>query len=337
MQTTNDDRSQNHRELIREVVAGNYRAIARLLSIVENGSREAALYLRELYPFTGRCFAIGITGAPGVGKSTLVDRLTEAYRTMGKKVGIIAVDPTSPFSGGAILGDRIRMQSRCLDPGAFIRSMATRGHLGGLARATADALTVMDAAGFDIVIIETVGVGQGEVEVAQTADTTAVLLVPGMGDDIQNMKAGIMEIADLFVINKADHPGVEKTESELRALLSLSARPDGWKPSIVRTVALESLGINECIKEVGKYREFLSHSEIQRKETIQRQKDRIVELVCLKAHEEILRDEDAESRIQDFALQVADRKMDPYTAAEKIWNELATKPRAVQSGNSDCK
>jgi LAO/AO transport system kinase len=337
MQTTYDERSQKHRELVREVVAGNYRAVARLLSIVENGSREAVPYLRELYPFTGRCFAIGITGAPGAGKSTLVDRLTEAYRAMGKTVGIIAVDPTSPFSGGAILGDRIRMQSRCLDPGAFIRSMATRGHMGGLARATADALTVMDAAGFDIVIIETVGVGQGEVEVAQTADATVVLLVPGMGDDIQNMKAGIMEIADLFVINKADHSGVEKTEGELRALLSLSSRPDGWKPSIVRTVALESLGINECLMEVEKYREFLSHSEIQRKETIQRQRDRIVELVCLKAHEELFRDKDAESRIQEFALQVADRKMDPYTAAEKMWNGLAAKPGAAQDGNPACK
>ncbi len=314
------DKSQQQREIVREVLAGNFRAVARLLSIVENSSREAIPYLRDLFPSTGRCFSIGITGSPGSGKSTLVDKLTESYRAQNKKIGIIAVDPTSPFSGGAILGDRIRMQSRCLDPGVFIRSMATRGHMGGLAGATADALLVMDAAGFDIVIIETVGVGQDEVEVAQTADATIVLLVPGMGDDIQNMKAGIMEIADLFVINKADRPGIDKTESELRALVSFSARPDGWEPLIVRTVASEGLGISEAMEMIEKYRVFLSHSEIQYSSIIQKHKNRILELVLLKANDEILRSRRAENRIQELARLVADRKMDPYTAAEEMWN-----------------
>lgn len=309
-------------EMVREVLAGNYRAVARLLTIVENGFREAIPCLRQLHPYTGRCFTVGVTGAPGAGKSTLVDRLTEAYRLQQKKVAVIAVDPTSPFSGGAILGDRIRMQSRALDPGAFIRSMATRGHMGGLSGATADALTVMDAAGFEIVIIETVGVGQGEVEIAQTADATIVLLVPGMGDDIQNMKAGIMEIGDLFVINKADHPGAYKTEGELRTLIAQSDRPDGWKPPIVRAVASESVGIEECVQAIGEYREFLSRSEIRRNQNLQRLRNRILELVGLKAHEELLKHEGAEEQIWECARLVDRREMDPYAAAEQLWCNL---------------
>lgn len=319
----NDDISQSQQEIVKEVLAGDSRAVARLLSIVENSSSEAVPFLRELFPFTGRCFSIGITGAPGAGKSTLVDRFTETYRAQGKKIGIIAVDPTSPFSGGAILGDRIRMQARCTDPGVFIRSMATRGHMGGLSNATADALVVMDAAGFDVVIIETVGVGQGEVEVAQTADATIVLLVPGMGDDIQNMKAGIMEIADLFVINKSDRPGANKTESELRALVSFSSRPDGWEPAIVRTIASEGIGINESLELIEKYKIFLSNSEIQRKTAIQKHKNRILELVCMKAQEDILHNSDTQRLIQKLAILISERKLDPYTAAEEIWNSVS--------------
>jgi LAO/AO transport system kinase len=322
-------------ELVRKVQAGNHRAVARLLSIVESGSRRAVPFLRELFPFTGRSFSIGITGAPGAGKSTLVDRLAGVYRTQEKKVGIIAIDPSSPFTGGAILGDRIRMQSRCVDPGTFIRSMATRGHMGGLAGATSDALIVMDAAGFDIMIIETVGVGQGEVEIAQTADATVVLLVPGMGDDIQIMKAGIMEIADIFVINKSDHPGADKTESELRALISLSSRMDGWKPSIIRTTALENLGIGECAEAIEQYRLFLQQSEIQRKQTIQKQRNRIIELFCQKAHEILLQDGDGETQIQNLAVLVADRKIDPYTAADTVWKKIVEKIRAEEGENPE--
>jgi LAO/AO transport system kinase len=324
--------SEHHSEIVKEVLAGNHRAVARLISVVESGSRQSIPFLRELFPFTGKSFTIGVTGAPGAGKSTLVDRLAEIYRTQGKRVGIIAIDPTSPFTGGAILGDRIRMQSRSVDPGTFIRSMATRGHMGGLAGATADALMVIDAAGFDIVIIETVGVGQGEVEIAETADATLVLLVPGMGDDIQNMKAGIMEIADIFVVNKFDRPGADKTESELRALLAFNSRTDGWKPSIIRAAALENMGIKECVDAIEVYRSFRQKSEIKRKQILQRQKSRIIELFCRKAHEILLQDADEQSEIEKLAVLVTDRKIDPYAAADTIWDKIAEKIAKRQAG-----
>jgi LAO/AO transport system kinase len=311
--------SQNRNEFIRQVLEGDFRAIARLVTLVENRSRAAIPYLRELFPYTGRCFSIGITGAPGAGKSTLVDKLAESYRDSGKKVGIIAVDPTSPFTGGAILGDRIRMQSRSVDPGTFIRSMATRGHIGGLASTTADVVNVMDAAGFDIVLLETVGVGQGEVEVAKTAEATIVLLVPGMGDDIQAMKAGIMEIADIFVINKSDHPGADRTEAELRALLSMnSSRKDGWIPGIVRTTASAGEGIGECMQAVEEYRSFLSNSKTRRDEKVRQQKERLLDLACMQARENLLSDHSTAERIQQLAVLIADRKLDPFTAAEEV-------------------
>jgi LAO/AO transport system kinase len=304
--------------LIERVLAGDFRAVARMLTLVESGSPAAVPCLRDLFAHTGRSLAVGITGAPGAGKSTLIDALAESYRAAQKIIGIVAVDPTSPFTGGAILGDRIRMQSHGCDPGTFIRSMATRGHVGGLARATADVLTVMDAAGFDIVLIETVGVGQGEVEVAKTADATLVLLVPGMGDDIQVMKAGIMEIGDIFVINKADHPGADQTEAELRSLLSMSGRPDGWNPPVIRTVASQARGIEECIQAIENYRSFRSRSELRRNESIEIQKDRLLELVCLQARETLLRDSATAARIQELALLIADRKLDPFTAAAEV-------------------
>jgi LAO/AO transport system kinase len=309
---------QQRQELIHGILAGDFRAVARLLTLVENRPRKAVPYLRELFPHTGRSFVAGITGAPGSGKSTLIDKLVESYRTQKKRIGVIAVDPTSPFTGGAILGDRIRMQSRGFDSGTFIRSMASRGHVGGLARATADMLTVMDAAGFDIVLIETIGVGQGEVEIAKTAHATLVLLVPGMGDDVQLLKAGIMEIGDIFVINKADHEGADRTEAELRALLSMSARPDGWSPPIVRTVASEGSGIPECIQAIEKCRSFLANSNFRRDETVRIQKDRLLELACLQAREALLRDAETAARIHELALLIADRKLDPFTAAEEV-------------------
>jgi LAO/AO transport system kinase len=305
-------------ELINQILAGDFRAIARLLTLIENRSSEAVPYLRELFSHTGCSFTMGITGAPGTGKSTLIDKLAGFYRAKAKRTGIIAVDPTSPFTGGAILGDRIRMQSRSVDSGTFIRSMATRGHAGGLARATVDALTVLDAAGFDIVIIETVGVGQGEVEIARTANATLVLLVPGMGDDIQAMKAGIMEIGDIFVINKADHPGVDRTEAELISLLSMSARPDGWNPPVIRTVASEGSGIHECIQAIEKYRSFLLDSPLRRDGDVRIQKDRLMELACLQAREALLQDTITAARIQELALLIVDRKLDPFTAAEEV-------------------
>src|SRR5713101_2957107 len=230
-----------------KIAAGDVRALARAATAIENGAPESGELLRELAPRGGRATVVGITGPPGAGKSTLVDALARAIRREGKTVGIVAVDPTSRISGGAILGDRIRMQAHHGDPGVFIRSMATRGAVGGLARATADLALLLDAAGKDYVLIETVGVGQDEVEVAGVADVTVLVLVPGMGDDVQAIKAGIMEIADVFVINKADHPGAERVESEIQGVLSLGHRPDGWAPPIVRTVATEGTGVDENI------------------------------------------------------------------------------------------
>jgi len=310
--------------MVERVLAGDFRAVARLISLVENGEPEAVPWLRQLFPYTGKCLSIGITGAPGTGKSTLADRLAGHYRNLNQKVGIIAVDPTSPFTGGAILGDRIRMQSRSLDHGTFIRSMATRGNLGGLSRATADVLLIMDAAGFDIVLIETVGVGQDEVEIARTAQLTLVLLVPGMGDDVQAMKAGIMEIGDIFVINKADHAGVERIEAELNALIALSARPDGWKPEVVKTVAPDGIGVDRCAQAVEAWREAQKASPYRREKALQVQKERLLDLVRSEIQRSMLRDPLTANRLAEFALQIAERRLDPYSAAERLlasWRE----------------
>jgi len=307
-----------NRKMLEGVAAGEFRAVARLITLVESESPEAVPYLRELYPRTGRCLSVGITGSPGAGKSTLVDRLAGHYRGAGKKVGIIAVDPSSPFTGGAILGDRIRMQSRSLDPGTFIRSMATRGHLGGLAGATGDVLLVLDAAGFDVVLIETVGVGQDEVEVARTAQITLVLLVPGMGDDIQAMKAGIMEIGDVFVINKADHAGVERIEAELGALLSITCRKDGWKPAVVKTVASEGKGIEECARAVESWREQQKQSDFQRDKAVRIQRERLLDLARTEILRRLMRQPGASERLDALAHRLADREIDPYSAVEEL-------------------
>jgi LAO/AO transport system kinase len=305
-------------EIVQRVLSGDFRAIARLLTLVENNSIHAIPYLQALFPHTGHSFTIGVTGAPGAGKSTLVDKLAESYRLHDDKVGIIAVDPTSPFSGGAILGDRIRMQSRNHDAGTFIRSMATRGHMGGLTSTTADVLLVMDAAGFDKVLVETVGVGQDEVEIIKTADATLVLLVPGMGDDIQIMKAGIMEIGDIFVINKADHPGAERIETELNTLLSMSKRADGWNPPVIRSIASEGTGISECIQAIGSYQAFRQKSRHRKYETVRIQKERVVEIVCMETRNALLQNEATATRLQELAVLIAERKLDPFTAAEQI-------------------
>jgi LAO/AO transport system kinase len=236
-----------------KIIAGDIRALARAASWIEERRPEAEALLRELFPRTGRAMILGVTGAPGAGKSTLCDQMVRTLRDEGKTVGVIAVDPSSPYTGGAILGDRIRMQRHHADQGVFIRSMATRGWLGGLARATMEMTMLFDAAGYDVVVIETVGVGQDEVEIARLAGVTMVVLVPGMGDDVQAIKAGIIEIADVFVINKSDLPGAEKLERELNNYLGLSHRPDGWTPRIVHSVATDGKGIKEALEAAREY------------------------------------------------------------------------------------
>jgi GTPase len=291
-------------DLARKILAGDVRSLTRAATAIENRSPAAESLLKELFPHTGRAAVIGITGAPGAGKSTLTDRLLHEFRREGKAVGVLAVDPTSPYSGGAILGDRIRMLSHHADSHVFIRSMATRGHLGGLAAATTDMALLLDAAGKDVVLIETVGVGQDEVEIAKLADVTVVVLVPGMGDDVQAIKAGIMEIADVFVVNKADQPGADSLEREILAVQGLSTRPDGWVPPIVRTVATENQGIGETLVAI---RSFLSRST---------SKDRAVSNWTLRLREmlrERLMDQFANIDFQAAAEEVAARRCDPYT------------------------
>jgi len=290
-----------------QVLQGDLRAVARAATAVENRRPEAEQLLKELFAHTGRAKVIGITGAPGAGKSSLVDRLIHELRREGKQVGVIAVDPTSPYTGGAILGDRIRMLSHHADSGVFIRSMATRGWIGGLAAATTDMTLLLDAAGKDVVLVETVGVGQDEVEIAKLADATLVVLVPGMGDDVQAIKAGIMEIADVFVINKSDQPGADRLQREIKAMQSLSTRADGWVPPVVYTVATEAKGIGEVLAAV---RSFLERGNA---------KDRAVENWSLRLREmlrERLLERFADLNFRKAAEEIAARRTDPYTTID---------------------
>jgi LAO/AO transport system kinase len=305
-------------ELVTLVLQGNTRAVARAISKVEDGAADASALMKAVFPHTGRGLVVGITGSPGAGKSSLVDKLAGLYRQRGERVGIVAVDPSSPFSGGAILGDRIRMQALGLDPGVFIRSMATRGNLGGLARATVDAVAILDAAGFEKVIVETVGVGQDEVEIVKTADVSVVVLVPGMGDDIQAIKAGIMEIGDVFVINKADRDGVLRTEKELEALLSLAERADGWSPPIIKTVATENKGVEELAAAIESYREFqkTNFGAQGRRGAVARW--RILELLRERLLARAMESEGARARLESLAREVAEKQRDPYSAVDEL-------------------
>jgi LAO/AO transport system kinase len=307
---------------IEQLRSGDARSLARAISIVENRLPGWAELLKALFPQTGHARILGLTGAPGAGKSTLVDQLAKHYREQSRTVGIIAVDPTSPYTGGAILGDRIRMQDHFSDPGIYIRSMATRGSLGGLARATADVATVMDASGRDLIMIETVGVGQDEVDIVRLADVTVVILVPGMGDDVQSIKAGIMEIADIFVINKSDREGAERVEREIRALQSLAIRSDHWTPPIVKTVASDGTGIGELVSAIADYETYLQKENLVLQHSIENWQERLIEMLRDSLLERA-RDQMQDGRLAAYAAEVAGHKRDPYTLVEEIVSKIA--------------
>lgn len=300
------------------ILAGDRGAVARAISAVESGRTAGVELQRRLFPHAGSAEVIGITGSPGAGKSTLVEKLAIEYRRQERRVGVIAVDPTSPFSGGALLGDRIRMRALSEDPGVYIRSMATRGHLGGLAPSTGDVVTVLGAAGCDVVLIETVGVGQDEVEVARLADVTVLLLVPGMGDDIQTFKAGVMEIADLFAINKSDRPGAERVEREVAAMLSIAPHPDGWRPPILHTVATTGAGIAELANALSRFRLFGEESGVRAERAREKWKARLLEILRQSLFEQVVGRELSEEAISRYVKEVAARERDPRSVVNEI-------------------
>ncbi|HJZ63363.1 MAG TPA: methylmalonyl Co-A mutase-associated GTPase MeaB [Candidatus Acidoferrum sp.] len=298
--------------------AEDVRAIARAITAIENHAPEAESLLKSLFSHTGAAYLSGITGAPGTGKSTLVDRLAAHYRKTEQKVGVIAVDPTSPYSGGAILGDRIRMQSHAGDAGIFIRSMATRGFLGGLSRATAEVALVLDAAGKKQILIETVGVGQDEVDIVRLADCVLVVLVPGLGDDIQSMKAGLMEIADIFVLNKADREGADRLEEQLHAMLSLVMPRDGWHPPVIRTVATENAGVDTLAAAIEKFRAHFESSGQREKKLREHWKNRLLDLLESRLLEQVLHSAEGARKLDQLAAEVSQRKKDPFTAVSEL-------------------
>lgn len=309
-------------EITAGVAAGRSRALAQAITLVESHHPGSARLLAELYPKTGRARIIGITGSPGAGKSTLVAAMAKHYRAQQKRVGIIAVDPTSPFTGGAILGDRIRMTELYTDRGVFIRSMATRGFLGGLAKATNDVVDILDAAGFDVVLVETVGVGQDEVEVVRTVQTNLVVLVPGMGDDIQAIKAGIMEIGDIFVVNKADRPGADKTVTEVTMMMSLVEEHGDWVPPIVKTVASRAQGIDELDAAIVKHYDYLGESGELDRRNRDRVRIRIETQLKERFMEQLIGGTIARAEYEDLLEDVLRKKNNPHDAAEGVLSRV---------------
>ena len=308
-------------DIVAELLNGSKLAISRAITAVENEYDNAVEIMQKIYPHTGRAYVIGITGPPGAGKSTLTDKLTKEYRNRGKTVGIIAVDPSSPFSGGAILGDRIRMNELTMDEGVFIRSMATRGSLGGMSRKTAEVVKILDAAGKDIVIIETVGVGQSEVDIVKTADTTLVVLVPGLGDDIQAIKAGILEIGDVFAINKADREGVERLHIEIEMMLDLDQNETEWRPKITRTIASQNQDVVELVDSIEEHAAYMVKTGLIQKRRYARTRNEILTMLD-EAIQTYLKKKVAGSRFEALTEEVSQRKNDPYSAVKSILAEV---------------
>jgi len=303
--------------LVAQVFAGSHQAAARLISLVEDGEREGLEALRTLYPRTGKAYTVGITGPPGAGKSTLVDALIKRIRAAGETVGIIAIDPTSPFTGGALLGDRVRMQDHATDPGVFVRSMATRGHLGGLAPATSDVIHILDALGCAFILIETVGAGQGEVEVVSAADTVIVVTVPGLGDAVQMLKAGIMEIGDLFVVNKADRPEADRAVTEINMMLGL-APERGWRPPALKTVAIGGEGVEEVLAAIRSHRAHLEAAGQLAERRRERRRGEVLHALEAQIREEVLAQARADGTLEAVVEQVADGRLDPHSAAKRL-------------------
>ncbi|MEI6206836.1 MAG: methylmalonyl Co-A mutase-associated GTPase MeaB [Desulfuromonadales bacterium] len=309
--------------LAEQVVQGHIRAAARLMRDIDDNRPNAVQELKLLYPHTGKAYIIGITGPPGAGKSTLVDQLTASFRRHGKKVGVVAIDPTSPFTGGAILGDRIRMNRHSCDEGVFIRSLATRGALGGLSRSTADVALVMDALGMDIVIIETVGVGQDEVDIVKTAHTTCVVMVPGLGDDIQAIKAGILEIGDIFVVNKADREGADRTARELCTMLEMRNNPEeGWNPQVLKTEAQRGTGIEELTGEIMSHRTFLFSSGTINSFLHERNRRHFMDILRDSLFRSAMKFMDTDGTLDRVVAGMGNHSIDPYSATEEVLSKM---------------
>lgn len=309
--------------IVEKVVGGDVRTVARLIRDIDDATPGVRGILKELYPHTGRAYVVGITGAPGVGKSTLVDQMIYHLRSQGKTVGVLAVDPTSPFSGGAILGDRIRMQRHYTDPGVFIRSMATRGQFGGLTQSTRSAIDVLDAMGKDYVIVETVGVGQDEVDVVKSAHTTVIVVMPGMGDDIQVIKAGILEVGDIFVINKADRDGADRTESHLRMMIEMDEKKYAaglWAPPVIRTQALSDNGIEELLDEIVRHGRYLKDSSggLEIRKRPDRVREELAEMVKTRLIEKVSRRLTETGEFEKAVMDIAQGRIDPYTACDEL-------------------
>jgi len=304
-------------ELAKGILSGDRRSIARAITIVENNTAEAQKLIAAIYPHTGKAHIIGLTGPGGAGKSTLIEKIVREYRRRGKTVGVVAVDPTSPFTGGAFLGDRIRMQELSTDEGVFIRSMATRNYPGGIAKATKDAVKILDAAGKDIVLVETVGAGQSEVEIIKVAQTIALIHAPGLGDEIQAIKAGLMEIADVFVVNKADRENADKAVMDIQAILQLNNKEDAWKPPILKTTALTGEGVPQLIEKLEEHRRFME-KEKERRKSLLRAEAELLEAIKEKVTSTVIDELKSEEKYEELLQRILDKEIDPASAAEKL-------------------